>query len=327
MKKTGFRMLARLLSLAGGGPRLSVLIYHRVLRQPDPLFPSEVDAAEFHREMTLVAQMFRVLPLEEAIERLKDGSLPAGAAAVSFDDGYADNAEVALPILQRIGLPATFFVATGFLDGGRMWNDSVIEFIRRLPQACLDLRSLGFGQYRTGTPSERHLAIKALIGALKYLPPDERLAKIEAIIKSTSVALPDDLMMRSDQVRQLHRGGMGIGAHTVNHPILASIDIHTARREIADGREQLRQLTGAPVTLFAYPNGKPGHDYNNEHVRLVKELGFSGAVSTAWGAAGSRTDPFQIPRFTPWDRNPDRFRLRMAHNLLQGKRQLSTLST
>ena len=79
------------------------------------------------------------VPLIEGVRGLATGSLPDRAVTVTFDDGYADNAEVALPILQRHGVPATFFVATGYLNGGRMWNDSIIEAIRRAPATELDL--------------------------------------------------------------------------------------------------------------------------------------------------------------------------------------------
>ncbi|WP_163360867.1 polysaccharide deacetylase family protein, partial [Escherichia coli] len=81
---------------------------------------------------------FNVLPLDEAAQRLKDGSLPARAAALSFDDGYADNHDIALPLLQKHGLPCSFFIATGFLDGGRMWNDTLIESIRLSTKPLLD---------------------------------------------------------------------------------------------------------------------------------------------------------------------------------------------
>ena len=108
---------------------------------------------------------------------------------------------------------------------------------------------------------------------------------------------------------------MGIGGHTVNHPILASVDAGGARAEIADGKQALEAMIGAPVPLFAYPNGKPGADYRAEHVQMVRELGFEGAVSTAWGACKGTPDVFQLPRFSPWDRTPLKFAARMARNL------------
>jgi hypothetical protein len=68
------------------------------------------------------------------------------------------------------------------------------------------------------------------------------------------------------------------------------------------------------VRLFAYPNGKPGRDYSREHVDMVRELGFEAAVSTAWGVGHAASDPYQLPRFTPWDKTPGRFALRLLHN-------------
>jgi peptidoglycan/xylan/chitin deacetylase (PgdA/CDA1 family) len=127
--------------------------------------------------------------------------------------------------------------------------------------------------------------------------------------------LPDDLMMTSEQIRLLHRAGMEIGGHTVNHPIVARMDGAAARNEIAGGKEALEGIIGAPVRLFAYPNGKPGTDYLADHVAMVKSLGFEAAVSTSWGAATIDSDPYQLPRFTPWDREQFRFTLRMLQNL------------
>src|SRR6185295_2112486 len=113
----------------------------------DPVASGTVDAAAFDWQMECLSRCFRVLPLSEAVERLRQGTLPGRAACVTFDDGYADNAEVALPILRRHGLCATFFVATGFLDGGIMFNDRVIEAVRGAPGAQLDLTPLGLGRF------------------------------------------------------------------------------------------------------------------------------------------------------------------------------------
>jgi len=308
------KALLRLLS-PGGRRGLSILIYHRVLPVPDPLFPGEVDCAEFDRQLARIKASFNVLPLLDAVRHARAGTLPPRAACITFDDGYADNAEQALPLLQRHGLHATFFIATGFLDGGRMWNDTVIELVRRAPGAEIDATSVGLGRHPVATLADRQRAIGALIGQLKYVPMEQRLAQVERLAACVDCVLPTDLMMRSEQVRQLHAAGMGIGAHTVNHPILAALPLETARAEIAAGKQALETLLGAPVPLFAYPNGKPGTDYRAEHVTLVRELGFEGAVSTAWGASPRNDDAFQFPRFTPWDRTPLRFMLRLARNL------------
>jgi peptidoglycan/xylan/chitin deacetylase (PgdA/CDA1 family) len=121
-------------------------------------------------------------------------------------------------------------------------------------------------------------------------------------------------MMRDDEVRALRDAGMEIGAHTATHPILTRLPPAEARREIDDSRDRLAAILNEPVSLFAYPNGKPGQDYAPEHVRMVRDAGFSAAVSTAWGVASPGSDVFQLPRFTPWDRGPAKFALRLLLN-------------
>lgn len=308
-----FRPLFDLASPGGAQGRLSTLVFHRVLAEPDPIFPDEVDAPRFDRICGWLAGLFNVLPLDEAVRRLGQGSLPPRALAITFDDGYLDNLEIAAPILRRHGLCATFFIATGFLDGGRMWNDTVIEAVRRCRKAVLDLGELGC--YTLGDAGSRRQTIETLIDRIKYLDHGERLLAVEQVARSADAHLPDNLMLGSTQVLQLQSAGMQIGAHTVSHPILARLDEGAARREIDDSRRKLRQITGQDVTLFAYPNGRPGEDFSADSVRIVRELGFAGAVTTGWGAAHRGTNPFEVPRFTPWDLTALRFNGRLLANL------------
>lgn len=295
------------------GRSLSILLYHRVLPQADPLFPGEVDAARFDAQMALVARSFNVLPLADAVRRLRDGSLPPRALAITFDDGYADNHDVALPILRRHGLRACFFVATGFLDGGRMFNDTVIECVRHSPLDSVDLTSLGLGRLPLGSTAQRRAAIDALLGVIKYQTVAERetlLVRLQSLCRPTR--LPDDLMMTSAQVRALHAQGMEIGAHTVNHPILCTLDSEAAAHQMRASRSTLESLLDAPVRLFAYPNGRPDRDYVAAHAALAREAGFDAAVSTAVGVSTRGADPYQLPRFAPWDREPGRWLARLV---------------
>jgi peptidoglycan/xylan/chitin deacetylase (PgdA/CDA1 family) len=300
---------------------LSILIYHRVTPEPDALVPDQVCAAEFDWQLAVLRRWFAVLPLREAVARLREGALPVRAACITFDDGYADNATVALPMLRRHGMHATFFVATSFLDGGRMFNDSIIEIVRAARGNVVDARCAGLDTLDISTLDARQRAIAALLAALKYLPQDERQRRVDALGAKVSGRLPSDLMMTSEQVRGLHQSGMTVGAHTASHPILANLGPEHAGVEIQDSKQRLEAITGAPVTLFAYPNGKPGVDYRRAHVDIVRELGFEAAVSTAWGVALAASDPFQLPRFTPWDRTPRRFLLRLLHNTFRTNTQ------
>ena len=314
-----FPLLFGQLSPAGVRGRLSILIFHRVLPKPDPLFDDIPDVVRFEEQMRWVARWFNVLPLAEAVVRLRAGALPARALAITFDDGYADNATVAAPLLRRLGLTATFFVTTGVLGGGRMWNDSVVEAVRRAPEGPMELSPLGLGRFMLADAASRRAAVEQVIGAIKRRPYAERHELVQRIAETVGVPLPDDLMMSADQVRQLRSLGMDVGGHTVTHPILRSLDDAAAEREIAGGREDLVQIIGGPIELFAYPNGVPGVDYDARHVAMVQRCGFKAAVSTAHGAAAPGADPFQLPRFTPWDRGQARYGLRMAGNLMRAE--------
>jgi peptidoglycan/xylan/chitin deacetylase (PgdA/CDA1 family) len=304
-----------LLSPPGQRARLTILIFHRVLPRSDPLLPDVQDAKGFEAQMRWVRSWFRVLPLTVAVQALYAGTLPARALAITFDDGYADNEEIAAPILKRLGLTATFFVATGYLAGGHMWNDRIIEAIRDCRDEILDLTRVGFGAIQLASLADRRRAIAALLACIKHLEPAERSAAVDAVVEAARVGAPAPLMMGPEQVRGLRALGMDVGAHTVSHPILTRLGPDAAREEIGASKEALQALLGERIELFAYPNGVPGQDYDRQHVEMVRRCGFAAAVSTAWGAASKSSDRFQLPRFTPWDRTRLRYGARLLWNM------------
>ena len=202
--------LISVLSPAGPNARLSVLIFHRVAARVDPLFPDDVDVRRFDEICTWLKRWFDVLPLDEAVLRLKTRTLPARAAVITFDDGYRDNCEVALPVLQRHDLCATFFIATGFLDGGCMWNDIVIEAVRRTNESVIDLRPLGIcglARLDVGDMRQKRAAIDLVLRSLKYLPIDQRLDAALRMTALLGIRVPADNMMTSNQVRALRAAG------------------------------------------------------------------------------------------------------------------------
>jgi peptidoglycan/xylan/chitin deacetylase (PgdA/CDA1 family) len=310
------RVFGSIIMGAGTRARLSILIYHRVLPKPDSMLHDEIAVNVFRTHMDALAACFNVLPLSEAVERLGNGTLPARAACITFDDGYANNATIALPILQERSLPACFFIATRFLDGSCMWNDIVIEALRDTTAARLDLGDIALGIHPLNDLDDRLSAMAKLLPELKKLNPESRAAAIEHILEKSGVQQPTGMMMTPAQVKSLADAGMEIGGHTISHPILSTLTDQQARAEIGGGKAQLEAITGQPVTLFAYPNGVPVRDFTDRHVALLKELGFIAAVTTAKGVARRNTDPFLLPRFTPWDRTPTRFTVRLYQNAL-----------
>lgn len=311
-----YKIIGNRFSPAGQNARLSILIYHRVLAEQDALFPHESTVASFDAQISRLKAVFNVLPLAEAVTRIRTGTLPARAACITFDDGYADNLTLALPILQKHGLHATFFIATAYLNGGRMFNDTVIEAIRRSRDDEIDLGALGLGRHAVGTPQAKHDAIIKILPQVKYLPLHQRedtVAELARMVCDTPLA--NDLMMTSAQLKALHAAGMGIGGHTSRHPILANLGDSALREEIMEGKEFLESTLGEKITLFAYPNGRPGTDYLPQQAAIVRELGFDAAVSTQPGAATQASDLFQLPRFTPWHPNPSRYIPALLNNL------------
>lgn len=311
-----YRFLAGKLSPSGVSARLSILIYHRVLPQTDPLFPGEATIDTFNAQMALLKSMFNILPLHEAAARLKAGTLPVRSACITFDDGYADNVTNALPILQKHGLHATFFIATSYLNGGRMFNDTVIESVRCSNQETLDLRDMNLGNHRLSSNAERAAAIEDILPKVKYLPLEIRQETVANIARRAGAGnLPDDLMMTTAQLKTLHAAGMEIGGHTHRHPILANLNDADARNEIVAGKTWLEDTLGSRIRLFAYPNGKPGTDYLPDQAKIVRELGFDAAVSTHPGISIKSSDPFQLSRFTPWSNSRYSFAAQLIKNI------------
>lgn len=304
--------------IPSGERRLSILIFHRVRPTSDPLFPNEPDCDVFDQFMRLIAESFTCLPLDQAIEILsRKQKLPKNAVAITFDDGYADNFTQALPILQKHNLSATFFISSGYLDGGCMWNDEAIELVRNFRGDKLDLSQYGIGILASKTVIDKSNLLEKLIPILKYKQPEDRRAALDALRLATNGNIPTNLMMTTEELRKLYNAGMCIGGHTLTHPILARIDQKQAEKEICEDRERITAILGCPPKLFAYPNGKPGQDYLPEHAELVRKAGYSAAVCTTWGVATPTTNLYEIPRFTPWDRSPLRFALRLSNNFIR----------
>ena len=259
-----------------------VFCFHQVLSASDPLRPGEPDEAQFRTDVQLIDRMFNVITVGEASERLASGTLPQRAACITFDDGYADNYEVAAPILKSVGVPATIFVAGGAVDTGVMWNDLVIESVAR-----------------SGS-SEQALELPSILANLKYMPVNERWR--ESVRRYRESGDPDlpRLMMTREMVADLAKQGFEIGGHTINHPILKELPDDAARKEIEECATWVREVTGRSPRSFAYPNGIPGKDFESRHETMVRDAGFEAATSTRWGVAGPDTNRFAIPRVGPW---------------------------
>ena len=275
---------------------IAILIYHQVLDERDPLRPYEVDKRTFERQVRILTRYFNVLPLSEAIDRANEFTLPRNTICITFDDGYADNRRNALPILQKFGVTASFFVATGFMDGSMMFNDLVIEAVRSCSDAEIIADELIEPVEVGSTDQSRFSAVRRILASIKYLPQQERQECAEKLAGKYSAKLTNCEMMTRDQIRALQSAGMAIGAHTVTHPILLNLTDEMSKSEILESKLHLEDILQEDVTTFAYPNGKRDQDFGQREVSFVQECGFRLALSTEWSTATSESARFELPR-------------------------------
>ena len=302
-----------------GDGRLCILNYHRILASPDPLLDGEPNVETFEWQMRLLSECFNVLQLHDAVQLLGTDRMPPRAVAITFDDGYRSIHDLALPVLARYQLPATVFVTTGHMsEKGSMWNDMILEAVRRLPDSWLDLRDIGLERYSMENAEERKHTARILIEQCKYMSLPARAKFTDHLQTLAGTPLRQDLMLDNDMLRALAANHIEIGGHTVSHPILTQLDDDAAMREIVDNKLQLEDIIGRPVRLFAYPNGKYGQDYDARHVQMVTNAGYSAAFTTSPGAATRQDARYELPRSRPWDDTPLMFAARLLH-WLHGK--------
>lgn len=310
------RTAGTMLAHRNSNGRLFVLNYHRILIEPDPLFDDEPTVETFRWQVKLLARCFNVLSLPDAMAKLAAGALPPRAVCITFDDGYRSTHDLALPVLKEFGLPATVFVSTGYLDSGTMWNETLAEAVRCLPDGEFDLSTAGLAPRMLRTGEDRKNLLNALTAHAKYLPPTERLALTERMAEMAG-SRAENLMLTPQMIQEMAAQNFEIGAHTVSHPILTSLSDDAARHEIVQCKDDLEAITGTAVRYFAYPNGKVSKDFDERHVQMVRAAGFAAAFTTEAGAAVHGQDMFRLPRSRPWDSNPVFFGLRLLRWLTQ----------
>lgn len=267
--------------------------------EPDPLRPWEIDQKQFSTQMRWISKVFRVIPLPQAISELSEKRLKRRSLAITFDDGYLDNATHALPVLQSFGLSATFFCTSAWLDGGLMWNDKVIESIRHWPQSSINVPELKITSLPVRTILEKNQAIQTILAKLKYIPHDKRTIIAEKFLEA--VQPHQEIMMRPEHIKQLYNAGMDIGGHTHSHPIMAQLENTSVLEEIVINKSLIENILDRKIQSFAYPNGKLGYDFHLKHKHAISSSGYTCALTTEPNIATQDTDFYQLPRFTPWD--------------------------
>lgn len=280
---------------------LAILRYHAVCGPAGEAYAEAgicVTPASFERHIAYLAAHYRVLPLPEAVAYLRAGkTLPVNAVAITFDDGYADNLAAAR-VLHRHGLSGTFYITAGCLQGGApFWPSEIRQLIARIPGPVVELHTESAPvAIACGTLEERRLAVRQLARLLKSHTIPGREALRDQLRAAAGGEAPPSFMLTWDEVREMHRLGMTIGAHTVTHPNLPNAGLADARCEITGSRARLEQELDAPVTMFSYPNGGAERYLTPEIVGLVRDAGYE-AATTSWnGFAGRDSDLYALER-------------------------------
>jgi peptidoglycan/xylan/chitin deacetylase (PgdA/CDA1 family) len=297
---SGLLGLVRLARSHAGGV---VLRYHALTETAAPVVyaaPSIcMPIAAFRMQMAFVKRAYTVLPLDELVSAVVGGGkLPARALAITFDDGYADNHRLGLPVLRALGLPATIYVATGAVeDAAPFW----VSAVRAIALGARDAIPMpDGGVHRLDEPGGREAAAGALTRELVPVAAEARAVWLGETARKAGVDLARTLagtMLGWAQIRELAAAGWTIGAHTVTHSNVALVEEARAEAEIADSRDALASATGTAVRHFCYPNSGGRHPYFASSVTgVLRKLGFRSATTSRPGPLRPGVDPFLLPR-------------------------------
>jgi len=253
-----------------------VLMFHGV---GGDAFPVD----RLRQALTYCKRHFEVVSLSELLSRVKSDEA-AGALALTFDDGLRNNATLAAPVLQELGLSATFFVCPALIDAGRwLWNHEARERLRTMSDA-----------QRAAIGAQ---SIEGLIETMKSMDAPARLSAETAIRETTSGFQPSPAqreafdMMSWDDVRALDADVVTVGSHSLSHPIMPTLDEGDLEREIRDSRARLEEELDRTVDLFCYPNGS-----QDDRVRDCVARHYRAAVTTTPGFVPTGGDVHRVPR-------------------------------
>ncbi|MFH1104754.1 MAG: polysaccharide deacetylase family protein [Actinomycetota bacterium] len=286
-----------------GARRLTVLAYHRVTDHTAPGFTGFVGnvsatPAEFEAQLRWLAPRFTVVTLDAVADAARGARLPRRPLVITFDDGYRDNLQQATPILERVGLPAAGFLATGLIGGGAApWWDLAAVWFQTTALGEADLPVAGPRAWTDG----RREAL-SWIRAAKRLPDAELRAAVERLPGALEVTVDDSrfvgLMLGWDEVAAMAGRGWQFGGHTCSHPILTRVPIEHAMREVQGSHDRVAEAVGARPRGFAYPNGQPA-DFDTAVRAVVADAGFDVGFTLVPGPARwseFSSDPLAIRR-------------------------------
>lgn len=290
------------------GSAVVVLTYHGVLPGDDDsydfLSDNFVSAAAFERQLQWLSSRYRPVSLAAVVAALDGGApLPARAATVTFDDGFANNYSVAFPLLQRYGVPATMFLTTGCIGvpGALLWTERVKRAIYFTTRDRLPSELVAVGPLALAGPASRANAARRVLSRLKRLPRGQRDAivlQIEEMCGRAPVTAPEQVrydFMTWDQARMMAKAGLEFGSHTVTHPMLSTLTDQELGFELRESKRRIEQELGRECYAFAYPNGKFG-DYGDREKQALQATGYRCALALNGRLNRGAMDRFELER-------------------------------
>lgn len=278
-----------------------IIMYHGVADDPLPhrkFFPNDA----FVAHLDAIEKRYTVVTMERVASWMEGGDpLPHNAIVITFDDGYANLLERAMPELVRRGMPATIYWTSASLTdrNARLWFDEVE--CRILGADSLPSRlELSGHVFKFPPGATRAAASSVITRALKLIPHAQRERVLTALAASFPVRAEDGARYRlldRDEVLTLSSRGIEIGGHTMSHVILPRETVEVQRHAIASNFEAIRDITGVPPVSFAYPNGR-SDDVTPDTIRIAREAGYRIAVTAEAGIVRRAGNPFTVPRFS-----------------------------
>ena len=279
----------------------TILTFHRILpadlRQQYPLPVLVITPEELEWVLSYCRQHYSCGSLADTIGQWKRRAQEKRPLmAITFDDGQEDNYRYALPVLEKLGLTATFFVPVKNIETANpLWHDilgfSILHLIKTNKQklnTINELLDLNLLAYETPIDGAR-----AAIRKAKSLTNQHRIELTEAIIKNNEPCCPRWAgMMNWQQLREMDKKGHEIGSHSMTHPILPKCPKSMLHTEITKSRRILQERMDSPIESFCYPNG----DYNEQVLRMTKSAGYSVGVTTKWKANNHDDSLFELGR-------------------------------
>lgn len=297
-----------LLRLAGRfrGKGAAILMYHSVLDDPrqvtDSLGGIVHSADAFEAQMELLAAKFRPVGLGRLATFVQgESDLPERAVAITFDDGYADNYEQAMPILNRLGIPAAFYVTVDCIERRKLPWPSRLRFsfrTTRKPQFT-DKGGQVWNLAHAEDREQGYLKVCDEVCKLAGTALEERVAQIEQALEAQLPSNSGELMMTWDQVKALAQRGHIVGSHTMTHPNLAFLGVEDVRRELVESKQTMEAKIGVPVEHFSYPCPALFPNWTEQTREQSLRAGYQTAVTTNNGLTRQNDNPLELKRVRP----------------------------